>query len=414
MTATALVASWFFLIALTAFFSSNVMELDGGAGGYQYLYTSLFFVCVLAAIHGVRASRIMIKRSFLLLTSFYLYFLIRLVADTGDYSVFKELTVGTTGGTLISYILGAASLTAVGCVGRSSVRRDRFIEYAWFYVYMAIAIAFTAIALSSNIEGVQSDLFMIKDSSGGYQRPGNLLSMKHLIESFLVVSFFLRRINIRSAGYLGSGLIVLCFSLDSVLSIVLSQLIGSNSGMLMVGIAFVVTMSFLFFLFLDRKKKRLLHPYRTGKVASVYDWVPGVIKSFLAIVVAVALASYVIVVVTDFDLTVFRAFSFLETGESAPSSVSSRFDLIRRFYMEQLAYSPIMGNMAVDRLTTGTGTYAHSLPLSLASHVGFVGAILFAAYLLSVTRESRNIRWASYGRCPETYYRRRALSIFAS
>ena len=46
----------------------------------------------------------------------------------------------------------------------------------------------------------------------------------------------------------------------------------------------------------------------------------------------------------------------------------------------------MFGNLTADALTTGPGTYAHSL-LSVFSHLGLVGAALFTMYLVALYRE---------------------------
>jgi hypothetical protein len=52
-------------------------------------------------------------------------------------------------------------------------------------------------------------------------------------------------------------------------------------------------------------------------------------------------------------------------------------------FLTQMAVNPVFGNLKADTLTTGNGTYVHSL-LSIFSHLGLVGAALFSAYLGSL------------------------------
>ena len=62
------------------------------------------------------------------------------------------------------------------------------------------------------------------------------------------------------------------------------------------------------------------------------------------------------------------------------SSVDSRLSLWGNFAV-QFSYNPLFGDIAVDRLTTGSGTYVHSVIMSLLTHLGIIGFILFFLYL---------------------------------
>jgi O-antigen ligase len=61
----------------------------------------------------------------------------------------------------------------------------------------------------------------------------------------------------------------------------------------------------------------------------------------------------------------------------------SRIEILKNFDM-QFSISPIFGNMYSDNMTSGSGTAAHSLALSLLSHTGVIGFLLFCLFFISI------------------------------
>ena len=102
------------------------------------------------------------------------------------------------------------------------------------------------------------------------------------------------------------------------------------------------------------------------------------ISLFIVFVLLVGLINFF-----DIDLDQFRIFDF---GSGDVSSVSSRLALWDNFLIH-FDYNPIFGNMAVDALTTGEGTYVHSFIATLLTHLGIVGFIFFFIYLFVAIKE---------------------------
>ena len=65
------------------------------------------------------------------------------------------------------------------------------------------------------------------------------------------------------------------------------------------------------------------------------------------------------------------------------TALIAAYDAFRDNFITQFSYNPLFGNMRVDLLTTGQGTYVHSL-LSLLTHLGLVGFTLFVLFLRSL------------------------------
>ena len=88
------------------------------------------------------------------------------------------------------------------------------------------------------------------------------------------------------------------------------------------------------------------------------------------------------------------------------ASLVSRLEIAIDNTMPQLGYAPIFGNFFVDRLTTGDGTYLHSL-IAVIPHLGFVGAATFVAMLGAVGIQLRR----GWLRAPGTPWELRRLML---
>ena len=85
------------------------------------------------------------------------------------------------------------------------------------------------------------------------------------------------------------------------------------------------------------------------------------------------------------DTSKYRAFEFGESTLFNNNSVMSRIDIVREELLDQVTQSPILGRLGVDSATTGGANHVHSL-LSVATHLGVIGALLFLALLIASFR----------------------------
>ena len=182
---------------------------------------------------------------------------------------------------------------------------------------------------------------------------------------------------------------LIIFGLYCLLTIggmLLSQMIGSNNTLVNLGgLLFATTIFYIFINFtkaenlLSRIKlnvKKIFFSKLSSKLfGSIF------ISLFIVFVLLVGLINFF-----DIDLDQFRIFGF---GSGDVSSVSSRLALWDNFLIH-FDYNPIFGNMAVDALTTGEGTYVHSFIATLLTHLGIVGFILFFIYLFVAIKEKLN------------------------
>jgi hypothetical protein len=237
-------------------------------------------------------------------------------------------------------------------------------------------------------ENVREDLFLISDLNGMYQRPGAFLTISFFIYSF-TTAFFLFVNKYTKKGKLVNFMSFVLFGLYCLLTIggmILSQMIGSNNTLVNLGgLLFATTIFYIFINFTKSEnllsqiklniKKIFLSKLTSKLFGSIF------VSLFIVFVLLVGLINFF-----DIDLDRFRIFGF---GSGDMSSISSRLALLNNFFI-QFDYNPIFGNMDVDRLTTGEGSYTHSFILSLLSHLGIIGFILFFIYLFVAIKEKLN------------------------
>jgi hypothetical protein len=173
--------------------------------------------------------------------------------------------------------------------------------------------------------------------------------------------------------------------LTAIVYSVTSQLIGSNSGL-------VATVGFagMFFLFVfiqsgvSRNFSDLhLVSMILGKIGR-----RAFVGGFLVLMALVFLSGYLFFF-SGIDQYSLRIFGY---GEAKITSIDSRLALFQNFYV-QFSLNPLFGNAQADVLTTGAGTYIHSVVVSIMTHMGVVGLLLFLGLNFSIYRQisrSRN------------------------
>jgi hypothetical protein len=93
------------------------------------------------------------------------------------------------------------------------------------------------------------------------------------------------------------------------------------------------------------------------------------------------LALFFLLAVTSVDITNTRLLGF---GSGEFSSLSSRYELLANF-PAHFSVSPIFGDLKSAALTTGDGSYVHSFIISIMTHLGLAGFVLFAVFMFLAT-----------------------------
>lgn len=368
----------FAIVALVIYLSTNAFtEATLGHSDASIGWLGVAFLLGICGyiLQSLEVGRLKFYKSTLLLLSFILYFSINLMVTVPNQAYANQLLVGSTGGLLFSYVLGVVAYFGV----RETLGVDNHDAglYAgaiatvlvWLIIFYMISGYFQ---VSGNL---QSDILLVSDNLG-YQRRGNFMSLMFLISSCILVGVVQSN---TLAGSLTGRLIELVtiffYAVSVPLWLYLGQLVGSNSEvMCVVGFA-IVSMAFMV---CGMHSRDGAQPVTVGRLFRV-----GIGMGSVVVGVIVCAIWYF-----NVDVTRLRLLNFGNGGTT--TSIATRLVLLSKDYFTQLDYSPLVGNMYVDGFTTGFGTYAHSLPLSLLTHLGILGALLFFLFFFTRLREVRH------------------------
>src|SRR5690606_8193744 len=123
------------------------------------------------------------------LLMFLAYFFCKLIIDLDTFTEVKAYTVGTNGGIIFSLLFGVVISFVVSdlhTIMRSS-KSIRVLSSIFLNLLILIFLWNGVQVFLEHFQNVRSDLFMVKDSAGNYQRPGNLLVVQFIVSSLLVV-----------------------------------------------------------------------------------------------------------------------------------------------------------------------------------------------------------------------------------
>lgn len=274
-------------------------------------------------------------------------------------------------GILFGLLSGSiASLLIVRLLSTLPSPANRVRIVLCFNAIQLVAITVINVWISSSIPETSTQLLVENPS---YQLSGTTLASIALVASTLCGSAVL---NEDSPGTLGLRIVTLIATelLLGMLSYT-SQLLGSNSGTVCIlGIAGLLS---AFGILSVMRHRSVGEPAVSRTVVGA---------GFAVTSLVLALGCWLVAV--EFYLSdaskMLRIFGFNE-HTLLNSSVSSRIDLADQFWTHW-SYSPVVGEFFVDRLTTGPGTYIHSL-VSTLPHLGLMGTALLLIYLLTVAAE---------------------------
>ena len=372
---------------VSIFLAQNIRELGEGVG-YCYLAVAALLGVVLLFLSGrfIVLTSFKLSLLFLVLMLFYVFF--NLYFDTGDFSKLFAYTLGTNGGIVFSVLLGMFISFIISDLFLSMRRGIDFAFFTAFLIilYLIFVLVLSAWAFCGHMSGIRLDLFLIEDQEGFYQRPGNFMIMQFIINCSLVVLIFLFRKIIGRIFFVIS--FVICAA-SAGIGMLLSQLIGSNAGFGFIAGLFIFLVAYTIVVqakgFQAGSYRIGLKPLLLGWLGRRIFWATGIVSTCI-FAVGVCVVHYF-----SIDLSIFRIFGF-DSGHV--SSVDSRLEIFRNNFIEHFTYSPIFGNAQVDALTTGEGSYVHSL-LSILTHHGFVGFSLFVIFLaqmfIEMVRKQDNI-----------------------
>lgn len=360
-------------------------------------YFSLVVITVLMGIIGLilefkTAQYIKIKKSFWFLLLFFVYLIVNTVIT---YSEYTKIVVYL----IICFIIGSfisVNLSNIKNIFMLDEKVKKVFIFCFFiYVFLVgILLILTFIISLSNI---RDDFYLITNTGNFYQMAGYFLSIIFLVYSFLMV--FLFSIE-EKMSKIQSFWIFSTYVIFSVLAVFLVQLIGSNTGL--INILGLLLANLTFYILINLKINNTLKNIEINfKVLFFSKLTKKILFSIIISIVIILCLFLIVTYMFNLELYKFRIFGLGEVGINSigekefihnplvTTSVTSRIDLFDNFIIH-FSSNPIFGNMYIDYLTTGPGTYVHSFPFSIISHLGIVGFTLFSLYVIFAVKEMFN------------------------
>ena len=348
----------------------NVSFVERGVGYYNlFLFSALSGLLIVAKITD--AGRLYVNVTALFIFHFICFVAIKFNVDIDDSYIVSQHLYGTSGGIVFAYFLGCCSSIAVfGFPNKSVVLNcTTKIQAPGVIVFSlsGLILYLTIIAFVGHFKTLRSDLFLVEGLANAYQRPASFMIMQTLIN--LIFLHQIRLMDCKNRFFV--NLSQLFLYLSSILMAIISQMLGSNAGTVVI---FAMLVVFSVISFLSRENYSLLKWLEKFLRAGHFSFGSAV---FLALIFSFGAAS-ILYISFEGHFSSFRIFGF---GEGNLSSLSSRLLILRESLAQQIDHSPLMGNALVDTLTTGPGTYQHNI-LSVLTHLGPLGFIL---YLLMIS-----------------------------
>jgi hypothetical protein len=341
----------------------NIIKV-GEAGSALALLICFFTISILQiGFQGIR-QKLKIRLHFFVFLMFVFWVAFRLTLDFGDLYYLKQIIIATTGGIFLFFLMGTfvkSSLETISLTGENN-SPQKFILVFSFFAFSVVYFIF-----SNKIEG--SDIFLMENIAGGYQRAGN-----YLIIIFIVISYvYLSIVSKLNIGMFSFFFWFCIYGLNMTLMLVESQMMGSNAATANIFCIYLITIVISFLRFFKNLQKNFS--------INIYMFFALVKTSFFMIFMLAFLGVFLINL-TDFDVNRTRIFGF---GSGENTSVTSRFEIIFKNGMDQMGYSPVFGNSNVAYLTTGNaGATLHNFTPNIFAELGLVGLLLLNLLLLIV------------------------------
>jgi len=386
-----------FVIFIT-YTMNNVKIMGKGSASIELLFILFISLFLNIAINFKKIGKVSIQKSFYVIVLFFLYLIINIVIDTQNTSILSSYTISTSGGIILFYVLGVYLIYLINILEYQLKFNIKFLKY---FIFMFIFLLIYNLYMVSDIflylvGDIRDDIFMIHDDTN-YQRPANFLTINYIFLSilYLKILVYVKYFNKYKYRFITINLLLY---LNFIVAILLSQMIGSNNGFVSLsGILFLnILILFIknhkiFFSNFRIKFSNILFGEKAFKI-----WI-----SILKTTTILSVLLYVLIILLDIDLNLFRIFGF---GNSEITSITSRIAILSHF-VDQFNVSPIFGNMLSPEISgSSKGEFMHSFILSILTHLGLFGMIIIILYLYLSIKQLCNYNLNLYINNIETVY----------
>ena len=345
---------------LFSYFFLNIVNVGEMGTALPLLAGFVFLACADLLLQSWRGY-LAIKLHFFIFLLFVAWLSFRVLIDLQDVEHLKQLTVATTGGVLLFFLLGTFVRKALNNI---SMTDQLGLAKCLLFVYALFSV-FAFISFQDKLSD-RSDIFYIEIVDGKYQRPGNFLIMLFIMVSFLYLSI---AAHFQTQKFVRLLFWLTIYSTGMFFSLISSQMIGSNAATanILAIFSMTVVLSLLAFnksIRRDFLNNHLALPLSKSSFKKIIKY--SVFFALIGVVAAVA-----VIQITGFDLSKTRAFGF---GANENSSFNSRLEILKETGINQMSYSPVFGNVDVARLTTGeVGATLHNFLPNVIAEIGMVG-----------------------------------------
>lgn len=376
-------AAWLGLLSTVTFLFLNIKDITQGVG-YIYLIISGGCAIFIIAARINHASTLAINKSTLWLLAFLTYFVTKAFIDIDDLSIIKGMTVGTTGGMIFALILGG--IVSIFFQYLYTLKKLSFFYSLFILIFQITLVIFALIIFKEHSKFLRPDIFMIENLSDLYQRPGNFIIMLSLISAFMLIHSVIKSNKKKSISLVVLNLNKFIYFILVAILLPTTQIIGSNTGFVVtLGLAFATALWLLVQKFELTPKKIILISQKVKNAFFIKTLTFKILSYIFVVFLIFSLLCLLLLNYFQIETSDLRIFGF-ENQQIGGNSLISRLTTLERNFMIHFSYNPLFGNLAVDRLTTGVGSYAHSI-ISMVSHLGIFGSLLFAIYLIQLYRE---------------------------
>lgn len=349
----------FFYLAL------NIINIGESGGAALPLLAAFFLLSLVVFFIQAMTKTIVIHTYLLFFLLFILWLALRVVIDLSDIQYLKEITIGTTGGIMLFFIIGTLSKPAIDIISKTkeSLFGIKIVLLGFLAISLLILYDFKARLLE------RVDIFYIEGVDGGYQRPGNFLIMIFIIASFSYLSTIIHK-NTKKKFSLLIWIIVYSMGFSNIL--VSSQMIGSNAATVNIVAIYLITIVLSLLSF--NKKIRLA--FFNDKVSSLFSkrLISILFKYSFITIMVIFIIAFLVIQVTGFDLSRTRILGF---GTGKTNSIDSRSNIFKETGVDQLSYSPIFGDINVSKVVTGdTGLFLHNFLPNIMAELGLFGLLI--------------------------------------
>lgn len=364
----------FLVMTITSmYYFSLTISIEENVANFNVILFAIFLGLVCVTMLLYKQYRIFIKKSSLLFLVFLSYLLLRITLDIGNFTYFKSILVYYTLGVLLTVSLNHILLNS---------KKYASMKIIYKILLFAISLSFTiliSLKLPEILSEMKTDVFLVKDRYFDYQTPGNAL-----VFMFLIYVLIYNYLSILIPKKLSFSYIILfvMVAINLIIGMFISQVLGSNNALVCIAGLFFVTIIFQLYnteKIKDTIARKSFFINNIFKSKLFFSYLRVIIYSFFIFIFIILMTLYIL----DIDINKFRIFSF---GGGEVASIQSRLELLNNFVVH-LDYSPIFGNINVENLTTGTGTYTHSFITSLMTHTGILGFLIFFIWLVVAIKE---------------------------